>query len=413
MPAYPGPAPRGRGLSERALILLLSLVVTIGSVSANVYIPALPAVRAHFDASVAEAQATFSVALVAFAFGVLFWGPVADRHGRRKALLGGIGIMAAGSLLCMFAPSLGWLVAGRAVQTFGTATGIVVSRAIVCDLFPDHMARMLARLAIIVVVTSGLAPVAGGYLVSAFGWRSVFVVMIGLGLVAAVLVRRHLPETQGQGQAPPGLREMARVARSLLAKPLYLSCMVQSSAAYSIFVVFISLVPYVMVSALGRPVTEYGLYYPCIAGGYVTGNWALGRFASRGSQRLVAFGVVLQLVAAAAALAFVAAGLRHPLWIFAPMAVLYFCQGLFMPHLTAIAVSQAPSHATGVGSSTLGFANQMVAALCVQSMGVFGADSALPMLAFGVGAACLQVLVLRLSPPMQAAAREVDAEPLP
>ena len=392
-------------MSDRALILLLSFVVTIGSVATNLYIPALPAVREHFDASVAEVQTTFSVALLTFAVGMLFWGPYADRYGRRAALFGGIALMTVGSLACLAAPNLGWLVLGRAVSAFGTAAGLAVSRTIVSDVFPTRMAPMLAQLAIVSVVASASAPVVGGLLTSQFGWRSVFGALIVFGVAIAWLVHRHLPETRPVAHAPPAVREMARVARSLLSKPLYLSCVVQSSAAYSMFVVFISLAPYVMVTALGHSATEYGLYYPLISVGYVAGNWALNRFSGRGQQWLIGFGVALQFVAAVAALAFVAAGLTHPLWIFGPMGVLYFGQGLFMPHLTAIAVSQAPAHATGVGSSTLGFLNQLVSALCVQAMGVFGANSALPMLTFAVGAALFQWLVLRWSPAMQAAER--------
>jgi hypothetical protein len=147
------------------------------------------------------------------------------------------------------------------------------------------------------------------------------------------------------------------------------------------------------------------LYYPLISFGYVAGNWALGRFATRGQHWMIAFGVSLQMAAALCALVFAALGFQHPLWIFLPMGVLYFGQGLFMPHLTAIAVSLAPPHATGVGSSTLGFLNQFVSAVCVQAMGLVGVESALPMLLFCAGAALFQLVVLRLSPRMEAQAR--------
>jgi MFS transporter, DHA1 family, multidrug resistance protein len=392
-------------LSERALILLLSFIVTIGSVATNIYIPALPAVREHFGASVGEVQATFSVALLTFAVGMLVWGPIADRYGRRHALFGGIGLTAAGSLVCLVADSLGELVAGRAVLAFGTATGITVSRTIVSDLFAERMAHVLAQLAVVAVFASAAAPIVGGFLTSWLGWRSVFGALLVTAAAVAWLAWKHLPETRPVAIKPPDAREMAHVARGLLTKPLYVSCVLQSSAAYSMFVVFISLAPYVMVSALGRPGTEYGLYYPFISVGYVLGNWALGRFAAYGQHRLIRFGVSLQLISAAAALLFVAVGFRHPLWIFLPMSVLYFGQGLFMPHLTALAVNLAPSHATGVGASTLGFLNQLASAICVQAMGVVGGDSATPMLAFVAGAAAFQLAVLKLSPRMELAAR--------
>jgi DHA1 family bicyclomycin/chloramphenicol resistance-like MFS transporter len=392
-------------LKQRSLIYLLAFIVTIGSVATNIYLPALPVVREHFGATVAHAQATFSIALLTFAIGMLCWGPFADRYGRRQAILAGVGLMAAGAVVCAFAPSLGWLIGGRAVLAFGTATGIAVSRTIVSDLYPDDMAKVLAQLAIVAVVSSASAPVVGGFLTSWFGWRSVFGAQVVMAAAVAWLTWKHLPETRPLTRTPPAVKEMARVAGALLARPQFLSCVLQSSAAYAMFVVFISLAPYVMVTSLGRSATEYGMYYPFISFGYVAGNWALGRLAGRGQHWMITFGVSVQLAAALAALAFVALGLRHPLWIFIPMAVLYFGQGLFMPHLTAIAVNLAPAHATGVGSSTLGFLNQFVSAVCVQSMGLVGVGSPLPMLLFCVGAAVFQVLVLWQSPRMESAGR--------
>jgi DHA1 family bicyclomycin/chloramphenicol resistance-like MFS transporter len=392
-------------LKQRSLIYLLAFVVTIGSVATNIYLPALPVVREHFGATVAQVQATFSIALLTFAIGMFCWGPFADRYGRRQAILAGVGLMAAGSLVCLFAPSLGWLIAGRAVLAFGTATGIAVSRTIVSDLYPEDMARMLAQLAIFAVVSSASAPVLGGFLTSWFGWRSVFGAQVLMAATVAWLTWRHLPETRPATHTPPAVDEMMRVAGLLLTKPQFISCVLQSSAAYGMFVVFISLAPYVMVSSLGRPATEYGLYYPLISLGYVAGNWALGRLSGRNQHSVITLGVGLQLVAALAALLFVVAGLRHPLWIFVPMGVLYFGQGLFMPHLTAIAVNLAPAHATGVGSSTLGFLNQAVSAVCVQAMGLVAIGSPLPMLLFCAGAAVFQVLVLWRSPRMESAGR--------
>jgi DHA1 family bicyclomycin/chloramphenicol resistance-like MFS transporter len=389
-------------LTQRSLIYLLAFIVTIGSVATNIYLPALPVVREHFDSSVAQAQATFSVALLTFAIGMFCWGPFADRYGRRQAILAGVGLMAAGSLVCLVAPSLGWLIAGRAVLAFGTATGIAVSRTIVSDLYPDEMPRVLAQLAIFAVVSSASAPVVGGFLTSWFGWRSVFGAQLLMAAAVAWLTWKHLPETRPAALAPPAVREMARVAGTLLAKPQFLSCVLQSSAAYAMFVVFISLAPYVMVSALGRPTTEFGFYYLLIAVGYFFGNWSVGKFmAHHDLHWMVVVGVLITVIGAVAALAFVALGLTHPLWIFVPIGLLSYGQGLALPNVTATAVSLAPQNA-GVASSTIGFLQQFIGAACVQWMGHFPTDTALPMLVFCAVACLLGLGMLYVFPRVQA-----------
>ena len=328
-----------------------------------------------------------------------------DRMAKKYLVPERMAIVVVGATICLTAQSLGWLVLGRAVQAFGTSVGIAVSRAIVSDKFPaDRMASLLAKLAIVSVTANGLAPILGGFLTAGFGWRSVFAALVVTAAIGTWFVWRYLPETRSTDRAPPNAREMARVAGLLVRKRLFLSCVLQTAAAYAVFLVFISLAPYVMISALHRPQTEYGFYYLFIALGYVLGNWCVGRLAGRGQHWMVVTGGAIQAVGAVAALVFVTAGLTHPLWIFAPIGLLFFGQGLFMPNMTAIAVSLAPEHA-GVGSSTLGFLQQVIGAICVQSMAVHATDTALPLVLFCAGASLLQLTVLWLSPRIEARAR--------
>jgi DHA1 family bicyclomycin/chloramphenicol resistance-like MFS transporter len=162
---------------------------------------------------------------------------------------------------------------------------------------------------------------------------------------------------------------------------------------YATFLVFISLVPYVMVSALGRSGTEFGFYYLFIAVGYFFGNWSVRRFMGHHDLHwMVVIGVLLTVIGSVAALGFVALGLTHPLWIFVPIGVLSYGQGLALPNVTATAVSLAPQHA-GVASSLIGFVQQLIGAACVQWMGHFPTDTALPMLIF-CSAACIAGLAM-------------------
>jgi DHA1 family bicyclomycin/chloramphenicol resistance-like MFS transporter len=383
-----------RPLSDRALLLLLASVTALGPIATNLYLPALPAVREYFGASVAEVQATFSVSLVLFAFGILTWGPVSDRFGRRAAILGGLAIMVGGAIACLFAPTLHWLIAGRALQAFGVATGLVTARAIIADLYPaERMVKVLASLTMVAVVGNSLAPVLGGFLAAGFGWRSIFAALVLTAIAVAVVAWRRLPETRPANARPPRGREMAATAWLLVRKPLFTGCVLQGAVVYATFLVFISLAPYVMVSALGRQPTEFGFYYLFIAAGYFLGNWSVSRLMARHDLHwMVVVGVLITVIGAVAALGFVALGFTHPLWIFIPIGVLSYGQGLALPNVTATAVSLAPEHA-GVASSLIGFLQQLIGAACVQGMGLFPTDTALPMMGF-VAAACLLGLAM-------------------
>jgi DHA1 family bicyclomycin/chloramphenicol resistance-like MFS transporter len=391
---------------DRGLIFLLAAVAALGPIATNLYLPALPVVREHFGASVAEVQVTFSVALVMFAFGILAWGPFSDRYGRRAAVLGGLGIMVAGAIVSLLAQSLEVLIAGRALQAFGTATGLVTARAILSDLYPaEGMAKKLASLTMVAVMGNSLAPVLGGLITAGLGWRAIFGVLVLAALAVGVVVWRRLPETRPPDVHPPRGRDMLGTAWALVRMPLFTGCVLQGAVVYSTFLVFISLAPYVMVSALGRPPTEFGFYYLFIAAGYFLGNWSVRRLMARHDLHwLVVNGVLLSAAGAVAALAFVALGLTHPLWIFVPIGVLSYGQGLALPNVTATAVSLAPQHA-GVASSTIGFLQQIIGAACVQWMGHFPTDTALPVLAFCAVVCLLGVGMLYVFPRVEAGRR--------
>ena len=391
---------------DRGLIVLLAAVAALGPIATNLYLPALPAVREHFGASVAEVQVTFSVALVMFAFGILAWGPFSDRYGRRAAVLGGLGIMVVGAVVSLLAQSLEVLIAGRALQAFGTATGLVTARAILSDLYPaEGIAKKLASLTMVAVMGNALAPVIGGLISAGLGWRGIFGMLVLAALAVGAVVWRRLPETRPPDARPPRGREMVATAWTLVRMPLFTGCVLQGAVVYATFLVFISLAPYVMVSALGRPPTEFGFYYLFIAAGYFLGNWSVRRLMARHDLHwMVVNGVLLSAAGAVAALAFVALGLTHPLWVFVPIGVLSYGQGLALPNVTATAVSLAPEHA-GVASSTIGFLQQIIGAACVQWMGHFPTDTALPVLVFCAVVCLLGVGMLYVFPRVEAGRR--------
>lgn len=383
---------------DRALIVLLAAITAVGPVAMNVFLPALPALQAEFGTSLAATNMTVSMALLAFAAGILVHGPLSDRYGRRPVILAGLAIFAAGNLLCLLAPSFEALLAGRIVQALGTSAGVVVARAMLGDLYGrERMARMLAYLTMVMVVGPTLAPMVGGLMTEALGWRSIFVLLFLTNLLIMALVWRHLPETRHPQLRVGGAAALARDALTLVRRRAFVGFALQASTIYAVFLAFISTAPYVMAN-LGHGPTAYGAWYLLVALGYFLGNWLVThRATGHGLARLITIGVRIQLACAAGGAALVLAGVWHPAAIFVPMGLAGFGQGLAMPGISASAIALAP-RTTGSAASILGFTHQMVGALAVQGLALLPAATPVPLYLFSVVVAAATWLLLFVIP---------------
>ncbi|MFZ8885698.1 MAG: multidrug effflux MFS transporter [Steroidobacteraceae bacterium] len=385
-----------RGLpSDRLLILLLAAVTAAGPVTMNLYVPALPAIQTHFGATLAEINATLSLALAAFALGVLAFGPLSDRIGRRPVMIAGQLVFALGNLLCLLSPSLEVLLAGRVVQALGSSAGVVVARAVLADVYGrERMARMLAYMTMIMVIGPTTAPLVGGVLTETFGWHSLFAALLGVSLLTLALTWRLLPETRNQADSEAGT-SLLDSAGALLRQRKFVDFAAQASCIYALFLGFISVAPYVLAN-MGYPASTYGAWYLAVAGGYFLGNWLTTRYAVKlGLERLIRIGVSIQLVSAAAGAGLVLAGWWTPAALFLPMGVLGFGQGLILPNITASAVALAP-RTPGVASSLLGFGQQVVGAVSVQSLAMLPIDTPVPLYLFTLAIAAIAWLWLML-----------------
>lgn len=181
-----------------ASLALATLLPSLGSSIANI---ALPTLAASFDTTFDAVQWVVLAYLGAMTPALLFAGRLGDRFGRRRLLLAGLFVFTTASLLGSVAPSLGLVVAVRAAQGLGAASLIVTSMAFVGDVVPGRSTgRAMGLLGSMSALGTALGPSLGGALIEAFGWRSLFVVNVPLGVIAVALARRHLP------YVPPGVR---------------------------------------------------------------------------------------------------------------------------------------------------------------------------------------------------------------
>ena len=189
---------------------LLVLITVSGTMAMHMFAPALPLMAQEFGASPGQAQLTISVYIAGLAVGQLFYGPLSDSFGRRPLLIAGLALYSAGGVLAALAPTVHVLVAARLLQALGGCAGLTLGRAIVRDSStPDETLKKLATLNLMIMVGPGLSPMLGSLLARGLGWRAVFWLLAGVGMLTLLLAARTLAET--------GSTRGAFTARTLLA----------------------------------------------------------------------------------------------------------------------------------------------------------------------------------------------------
>jgi DHA1 family bicyclomycin/chloramphenicol resistance-like MFS transporter len=187
------------------LVVLLGSLTAMGPVAIDMYLPSLPSIAAGLHAAPGEAQATVSAFLAGMAVGQLVYGPASDRFGRRPPILVGTMIYVAASIACGFSTSPAMLIGGRFIQALGACAGGVVARAVVRDRFGHtETARMLSLLMLIMGLAPILAPLLGGALLGAGGWRLNFWFMAAFGVAVGVAALLRLKESRSR--RPPPIR---------------------------------------------------------------------------------------------------------------------------------------------------------------------------------------------------------------
>lgn len=389
--------PKPAGTVSIRLLLVLIVATALGPMAMQIFIPALPAIQERFAVSPATAQLTLSLSAFAIALATLAYGPLSDRFGRRPALLGGLLVYLAGSALCGLATSITGLILGRIVQAAGGCAGIVLTRAIIRDLYDlDRAATVLAYVTMAMVVAPMLAPALGGVLNDLAGWRSVFLFGGVLGVVVAVVVATELPETAPSAAGGRAARIGSRhTFLHLLRSRPFLGYSLQVAFSIGFFYAFIAAAPFFVVRVLGRPAGEYGLFFILLPGAFMLGNLVSARIGARvGVDRMIIIGSIGTLLGAAVLLAFVLGGIWTSLALFLPTSFGTFSQGLAMANAQAAVVSVNPQ-AAGAAAGLSGFLQMALAGLTAQIVGSIEATTPYPM-AIGMSFCAAMALVSAL-----------------
>src|SRR5215475_14093686 len=302
--------------TSKVMLALLVLMTGIAPISLYMLVPALPVLAKTFDSSISLAQMTVSMYMVGIACSQIIMGPLSDKFGRRPVLLGGITLMVVASIACVFAESLPQLIAARFLQALGGASGMVISRAIVRDLYTrDQISARISLVIAVMMIAQMLSPLTGGLIETAFGWRAIFYCITAASLAIAVAIALALPETRRKRAQAGGFR--GDVGR-LITSRAFLGFMLCQVLASQIIFAFAGGGPYIVVTQMGRSSAEYGAWFATTGFAYLIGNLFCVRFAPRHQlENLIWFGLALQLTGSVLNLVWSIFGLHHgPLLLF-------------------------------------------------------------------------------------------------
>lgn len=339
-------------------LALLGMLTAIDAMSIDIYVPALPQIARAMAVSPVAIQATLSLFLLGIGLGQAFWGPLSDRVGRRGPLLVGLCVYCAGSLGCVLAPSVGWLSLARFVQAIGASSGLVLSRAIVADIWPEERtARIYSLLMQVLGVTALVSPLIGAGLLQLGSWRVIFVVLLGVGLVSlgwsALGIRESLPAGARAGGAS-FLSGYGRVLR----RPAFLLATATSSLATAAMFATLSGSSFLFVTYYGWTSGEFALLYAGSALVFI-GVCEINQrqLKRRSATDLLRLAVTLQVIGAAAMTALLPLAGPVQAWGFALGWILLMGNlGILLGNSVAVTMRLAPAEDAGTASAVIGVA---------------------------------------------------------
>ena len=346
------------------------------------YVPSLPAIARDLGTTEQAAQFTITVFLVVFAVFQLVYGPLADRYGRKRVMLGGLAIFMVANIVASTAQTIEWLLVARVLQAIGACAGMVITRAMVRDAYDrGESARIMAILGMGSGVSSSVAPLLGGALQGWTGdWRSSFIFMTVFTLVPMVVLAVSVRETLRRSDAPGGgIGGMARNYLVLVRSPEYMLYALGAALMNATFFSFLAAAPFVLMNVVGASPERLGVVLVYITGGFFIGTLVVSRVGARFPlERMVLMGGVLCFSGVAILTVLALSGARTEAAIAMPMLLFGLGNGFVLPPSSVIAVSVRPQIA-GTASALYGFNSFALGAVGTVVAGFLSHQTQLPL----------------------------------
>jgi len=343
------------------LAVLLACLGMLGPFSIDTYIPAFAGIAQSLGATPVQMQQTLSAYLFGFAVLNLFHGALSDSLGRRPVILWGVAVFTLASVGCALSQTIGQLVFFRALQGMSAGAGMVVSRAIIRDMFPPADAqRVMSQVTIYFGVAPAVAPLFGGFLFVHAGWHSIFWLLVLLSAALWLAVWRKLPETLHAGERQPvHVGQLLRGYLQMGTNPRFLMLALASGIPFNGMFLYVLSAPVWLGDILKLQPTQFFWFFCMSVSGIMLGAWLSGRLAGRiKPKHQIRRGFVIMLATSLANVLMNLLGTPHPFWAMLTVSIFSFGWALMVPVVTLLVLDLVPER-RGMASSVQAFIGSM------------------------------------------------------
>ena len=347
------------------ILPIIASLVAFGPLSTDMYLPAQIAIKDEFGASIDQIQLTLSIFLFGTSVALTFWGPLADRFGRRIILLIGMALFVAASIGCALSTSIEMLIVFRFLQSIGACVGPIIGRTMVRDIYGiEKSAKAFGYLASIMALAPAIAPILGGFLLLQFDWRAIFYTLALLSILCTTLYFFTIGET-----LKPELKQSIKIRfiwinyKALSRDRIFISYTLIMSCIFAGLFSFISTASFIFIGFLELTEQQFGFCFLGMVMGFILGASSGARLSNRiKSNQLILSGICLCLFAGLLAVTLVLLEIFHAFAVIIPIAIYACGVGFVLPQCSARSLGNFP-HIAGTASSLMGIIQNTLAAI--------------------------------------------------